>query len=85
MSTCITTVTNDPWPFHPPVQPERYTHERTGLVTAIRGYISERLVFVNVFKAAAERTEEGERRWTYLFEDGRTRTIISLHPGEPLT
>ncbi|AWJ94806.1 hypothetical protein Sp245p_33880 (plasmid) [Azospirillum baldaniorum] len=58
--------------------------ERSGLVMTIRGYLGERLASVNVFKAAAERMKEGERRWTYLFEDGSTRTIVSLHPGEPL-
>ena len=67
-----------------PIHPERYTMEREGLTTTIRGYIGDRLVFRNVFKAAAEWTEEGERRWTYQFEDGSTRTVVLLHPGEPL-
>ncbi|MDG5497538.1 hypothetical protein [Niveispirillum sp. BGYR6] len=53
-------------------------------MTTIRGYIGERLIFVNVFKAVAEWKDEGERRWTYIFEDGSTRTIVSPHPGEPL-
>jgi hypothetical protein len=49
-----------------------------------RGYVGKRLVFANAFRAVAEWKEKGERRWTYVFEDGSTTTIISLQPGEGL-
>ncbi|WP_200478078.1 hypothetical protein [Azospirillum brasilense] len=50
----------------------------------MRSYVGDRLISIKVFNAVADR-KETSGRWTYLFEDGSTRTIISLHPGEPLT
>ncbi|MBK3734248.1 hypothetical protein GAY29_14230 [Azospirillum brasilense] len=50
----------------------------------LRSYVGDRLISIKVFNAVADR-KETSGRWTYLFEDGSTRTIISLHPGEPLT
>jgi hypothetical protein len=37
-----------------PIRPESGTMECTGLVSLIRGYVGDRLVFVDVFKTLAE-------------------------------